>query len=151
MKKILKFILILIPWFIGGFIFKTDTYFYNSINKPFFAPSPIVFPIVWSILYLLIAISVYKVYNKNNIKDISSYNKSLLINYFSNQVFTYLFFTIKSPFIAFIDTLIVLISSLFLYNESKKIDKQSAYLLIPYIIWNIFATILIISIYFLNL
>lgn len=151
MKKIVKFLLILIPWFIGGIIFKTDTYFYNSINKPKFAPSSIVFPIVWTILYILIAISIYKIYNKKNINEIPIYNKSLLINYFSNQVFTYLFFTVKSPFIAFIDTLVVLISSLFLYDEAKKIDKTSAYLLIPYIIWNIFATILIVSIYFLNL
>lgn len=151
MKKIVKFLLILILWFIGGIIFKTDTYFYNSINKPKFAPSSIVFPIVWTILYILIAISIYKIYNKKNINEIPIYNKSLLINYFSNQVFTYLFFTVKSPFIAFIDTLVVLISSLFLYDEAKKIDKTSAYLLIPYIIWNIFATILIVSIYFLNL
>ena len=54
MKKILKFILILLPWFIGGLLFRSDTIFYKSLNKPAFAPSSIVFPIVWSILYILI-------------------------------------------------------------------------------------------------
>ena len=49
------------------------------------------------------------------------------------------------------DTFLVLISSLFFYYESKELNKTSAKLLIPYIIWNIFATVLIISIFFMNL
>ena len=151
MKKILKFLIFLLPWFIGGIIFRSDTIFYKGINKPSFAPPSIVFPIVWTILYILIAISIYLIYRDNNYKDIPDYNKSLLINYFSNQIFSFLFFTIKSPFLALIDTIVVLISSLFLYYESKELNKTSSKLLIPYILWNIFATILIITIFFLNL
>ncbi|MBR6690456.1 MAG: tryptophan-rich sensory protein [Bacilli bacterium] len=151
MKKIVKFLIIALPWFIGGLIFRSDTLFYKSLNKPVFAPPSIVFPIVWTILYILIAISIYLIYKDNYYKDIPSYNKTLLINYFSNQIFSFLFFTIKSPFLALIDTIIVLISSLFLYYESKELNKTSAKLLIPYIIWNVFATILIISIFFMNL
>lgn len=140
MKKFFKFLIYLLPWFLSGILFKVDKVFYNSINKPFFAPPPIVFAIVWPILYILIAYSLYK----NKIKNICYY-KSLIINYFSNQIYTFLFFTIKSPFIAFVDTVIVFISSLFLYNEIKKKT------LIPYIIWNLFATILSFSIYILNI
>ena len=151
MKKILKFLIILLPWFIGGLLFKSDTLFYKSINKPIFAPPSILFPIVWTILYILIAISIYLIYKDNNYKSTNNYNKSLLINYFSNQIFSFLFFTLKSPFLALIDTIIVFISSLFLYYESKELNKTSAKLLIPYIIWNCFATILIVSIFFMNL
>lgn len=151
MKKIFKFLIIALPWFIGGLIFRSDTIFYKSLNKPVFAPPSIVFPIVWTILYILIAISIYLIYKDNYYKDIPSYNKTLLINYFSNQIFSFLFFTIKSPFLALIDTIIVLISSLFLYYESKELNKTSSKLLIPYIFWNVFATILIISIFFMNL
>ena len=151
MKKIVKFLIFLLPWFLGGLLFKSDTIFYKSLNKPSFAPPSIVFPIVWTILYILIAISIYLVYKDNNYKNTPDYNKALLINYFSNQIFSFLFFTIKSPFLALIDTIIVLISSLFLYYESKELNKTSSKLLIPYIIWNIFATILIISIFFMNL
>ena len=139
-KKVVRFLIYLLPWFISSIIFRSDTSFYYSTKKPFFAPPGIVFPIVWTILYILIAIGLYN--NKN--KSIEYY-KSLIINYFSNQIFTFLFFTIKSPFIAFIDTLVVLISSLFLYNEAK--SKW----FIPYIIWNIFATILSLSVYLLNI
>ena len=151
MKKILKFLCFLLPWFVSGIIFRTDTVFYKGLNKPTFAPSPIVFPIVWTILYVLIAISIYLIYKDTSYKDTPDYNKTLLINYFSNQVFSFLFFTLKSPFLALIDTFIVLISSLFLYYESRELNKTSSRLLIPYIIWNIFATILIIFIFFMNL
>lgn len=151
MKKILRFLLVLLPWFLSSIIFKSDTIFYKSLNKPSFAPPSIVFPIVWTILYILIALSIYRVYDKNSYKQIPEYNKALLINYFSNQAFSFLFFTLKSPFLAIIDTFIVLISSLFLYYESKEIDETSAKLLIPYIIWNIFALVLIIAIFFMNL
>ena len=151
MKKIFKFIFFLVPWFISSLLFKSDTIFYKSLNKPLFAPPSIIFPIVWTILYILIAISIYLIYNDNNYKDTQEYNKSLLINYFSNQIFSFLFFTIKSPFLALIDTIVVLISSLFLYYESKELNKKASKLLIPYIIWNVFATILIISIFFMNL
>ena len=140
MKKIFKYLVYLLPWLLPNFIFKIDTSFYDTINKPFFAPPKIAFPIIWTIIYILIAIALYKNKNKNLV-----YYKSLIINYFSNQIYTFLFFSLKSPFIAFIDTIIVLISSLYLYNEIK-----SKYL-IPYIIWNIFATVLSLSIYLINL
>ena len=151
MKKALRFLLVLLPWFIGGIIFRSDSVYYKSLNKPFFAPPGFLFGIIWTILYILIAISIYKVFEKNSFSDTKDYNKSLLINYFSNQVFSFFFFTIKSPFLALIDTIIVLISSLFLYLETKESDEKSSKYLIPYIAWNVFASILIISIFFMNI
>ena len=132
MKKIIKYIGILLPWFIGGILFRSNQGW--------------LFAIIWPILYILIALSIYNIKDKN--KD---YLKVLIINYFSNQIFSFFFFTLKSPFIAMIDTIIVLISSLYLYLESKHDNKLSANLLIPYILWNIFATILIISVYIMNI
>ncbi len=151
MKKIFKFLIILLPWFIGGILFKSDIIFYKYLNKPSFAPKPIIFTIVWPILYILISISIYKIYKNNNYKDTPEYNKALLVNYFSNQIFSFLFFTIKSPFLALIDTFIVFITSLFLYYETKEINKNSSKFLIPYILWNTFALALITSIFFLNI
>ena len=146
MKKILKFLGILIPWFLGGIIFKNDQLFYKTLEKPFFAPPGWLFAIIWPILYILISISIYKTNNKNK-----NYLKALIINYFSNQIFNFFFFTIKSPFLALIDTIIVLISSMYLYLETKKENQKAALFLIPYIIWNVFATLLIISVYIMNI
>ena len=140
MGKIFKFLLYLLPWFISSIIFKIDTYFYDSLNKPFFAPPSTFFKVIWPILYFTVAIALYKNQNKS-----LNYYKSLIINYFSNQIYTFLFFTIKSPFIAFVDSIIVFISSLFLYNETK--SKW----IIPYIVWNLFATTLVLSIYLMNI
>lgn len=146
MKKIFKFLIILIPWFISSIVFKSDTIFYNNLNLPNFAPNPFVFIIVWLILYILIALSIY------NMSEYSpTYKKILLINYVSNQIFSFFFFILKSPFLALIDTVIILISSLFLYYESKLDNEKSSRLLIPYLIWNLFATILIIFVFFMNI
>ncbi|MBQ9319150.1 MAG: tryptophan-rich sensory protein [Bacilli bacterium] len=146
MKKILRYLIFLLPWFIGSLLFPNDSLFYKSLNKPTFAPPGYLFAIIWPILYILIALSIYKMKDKNK-----NYLKALIINYFSNQIFSFFFFTIKSPFIAMIDTIIVLISSLYLYLEAKKDNSLSAKLLIPYILWNIFATYLIISVYIMNI
>ena len=151
MKKVLRFLVILLPWFISGILFRSDSVYYKNLNKPFFAPPGILFAIIWPILYILIAISIYKVYDKNSFSETRRYNEALIINYFSNQIFSFLFFTIKSPFFALIDTIIVLISSLYLYLETKELDEDSSKYLIPYIIWNVFASILIISVFFLNI
>ena len=144
-KKIGLFILYLLPWFISVLIFPTDKTYYTNLIKPFFAPPPIIFAIIWPILYLLITISIYKTLNSSSTK----YKISLIINYISNQLFSFFFFTLKSPALALIDTIIVLVSSIFLYKETKNTNNTSKYL-IPYILWNTFATILISSIYIMN-
>ena len=146
MKKFLSWLIILLPWFISGIIFN-DTIFYKTIVKPSFAPPGIVFAIVWPILFILLATSIYRVKDKAN----SNYFKILIINYIFNQLYSYLFFSLHSIFLALIDTIFVLVSSIILFIETKKIDKTAAYLLIPYILWNIFATILSISIFILNI
>lgn len=151
MKKVLRFLIILLPWFIGGIIFRTDSVYYKNLIKPFFAPPGIVFAIIWPILYILIAISIYKVFQSNSFSETKNYNKALLINYFSNQVFSFFFFTIKSPFFALIDTIIVFISSLFLYCETNELDEGASKYLIPYMAWNAFACVLITSIFFFNI
>ena len=151
MKKIIKFIILLLPWFLGGLIFRVDTSFYTSLNLPKFAPPTYFFPIVWTCLYILITISSYLVYNKSYYKYNTSYNKTLIYNYIFNQLYTFFFFTLKSIFLGFVDIVLVFITSLFLYYETKEIDKKASYFLIPYVIFVLFATILNLSIYFLNL
>lgn len=151
MKKILLFLLVFLPWFLSTILFKIDNNYYNSLSKPFFAPPSFVFMIVWFALYLLIAISIYNIYSNNNFRKIKEYNIILIFNYLFNQLFTYFFFNLNNLFLSFVNTVLVLITSLFLYYETKQIDEGSSKLLIPYIIWNTFAVVLILTIYFFNL
>lgn len=144
-KKIGCFLLFLVPWFFSSFL-PIDFSYYGSLSLPFFAPKPIVFILVWPILYLLIAYSIYQVIKEST----SNYKIYLVINYFSNQLFTVCFFVLKNPFLALVDTIIVLISSMYLYVETKQLDKRYANYLIPYIVWNFFAFLLIFWIFVIN-
>ena len=151
MKKYITYLLIFIPWLLGGLLFSSNPSFYASLNKPFFAPPSWIFMIVWTLLYIMITISIYPIITENKWKDIKEYLYTLFINYLSNQLFTFFFFQLQSPFLGFLDCMIVLMSSLFLYHETKSLNDISAKWLKPYLFWNIFATILSLSIYFMNL
>lgn len=149
MKKILTFVILFVPWFISSIF--TNNQFYQEIELPFFSPPSSVFMIVWPILYFLIALSITRVLQKFPVKELpKSYKKALIINYIFNQLFSPLFFGLKSPFLGFVISVASFISSLFLYVETDELDEKSSKLLIPYILWGLFATFLALNIYLLN-
>lgn len=148
-KKILKFLLFLLFWFLPSLICRDYNYF-DSINTPFFTISKPLFGIAWTILYVLITISIFKI-SESNFYNLKEYKKDLFYNYIFNKLFTIIFFCFKNNFLAFIDVLLTLITSLFLYYETKEIDKKASRFLIPYIIFLIYAFILSLTIYFINL
>lgn len=151
MKKILKFIIIFLPWFISGLLFNDVNNFYNSLNLPFFALPNYLYGIVWTFLYFLIAISIYKIYKYYKFYEIKTYNKHLMINYLFNQLYTFILFNLQNLFLGFVNTIIIFITSLTLYDETKKLDKEAGKYLLPYIFFNLFAIILSLTIYFMNL
>ncbi len=151
MKAFFKFIIILLPWFLSSLI-PIDKEFYNSLTLPFFTPPEMAYGIIWSIIYICISISIYQILNTYKIKDIpKSYKYTLLLNYIANQSFQPLFFLLKSTFLGFVSCILTFITSLFLYKETKDVKEKSAKYLIPYILFSLFATILSLSIYLLNL
>ena len=85
---------------LSSILFKVDTSFYNSIKKPFFAPPSILFPIVWTILFILMGISIYRA---NNNKD-NSYNPNIIyfIQLLVNALWTPIFFGLNVFLFAFI-------------------------------------------------
>lgn len=147
--NIIKFILIYALWFFSS-IFITDTSFYQQIILPSFAPEGLIFGIVWPILYLLITLSIVTVIKESTFKDNKSYFIFLIINYIFNQLFSVVFFYYNNLFLGFVVSLFTFLSSLLLYNETYKINKLSSKLLVPYILWCLFATVLSLSIYLLN-
>lgn len=153
MIKILKFfiyILCLIPWFLTAFI-PVNTNFYDSLTLPFFNPPNLFFIIMWTITYISIAISIYKVIVTYKWKNIPmSYKRILLINYIFNQSFMLVFFGLFNAFLGFISCLGTFVSSLFLYEETNSLDEKSTKYLNPYVLLSLFATILSITIYIIN-
>ncbi len=150
LKKIFIFIICLIPWFFNS-VLPIDYNYYNEINLPFFAPPPIFFSITWTIIYILISISLYNIFISYKYNEIPlSYKISLFINYLFNQSFVFLFFILKNPFLGFISSLGTFISTLFLYEETALIQSKQSKLIIPYIIQSLFACILSVTIYLIN-
>ena len=151
MKAFLKFMIILLPWFLSSLV-PIDKDFYYSLILPFFTPPEIAYGIIWSIIYICISISIYQVINSYKIKDIpTSYKYTLLLNYIANQSFQPLFFLLKSPFLGFVSCVLTFITSLFLYMETRELKKAGAKYLIPYILFSLFAVILSLTIYLLNI
>lgn len=149
-KKIILFVITLIPWFLSGFFIR-DTTFYETLTKPPFAPPAFLFGIVWTILFILLALSITIIYSSYRPSEIRSYTKALIFNYIFNQLFTILFFGFHNIFLGFVDTVAVFLTSLFVYYETKELNQKASKLLIPYVFWCLFATILSMTIYFLNL
>ena len=145
-NNFIKYLLFLIPWFISSILFKSSTIYYESLSLQFFEIPSYLFGIVWTILYILIAISIFIVCENSN----KEYKKYLLINFISNQLFTFFFFTLRNNFLSLIDVIVTLISAIYLYNETKLQNKKASYFLIPYIIFSIYALLLILSINILN-
>ena len=146
-------IAIIIP-LIGGLIISLITRsgvnnYSQNLIKPAFAPPNILFPIVWTILYILMGYSSYLIYN------LMSCHKStcLLIyglNLFLNYMWSIIFFNLEARLFAFLFIILLDIVVLFMIYCFHGISKRAAYLNIPYFIWLIFATILNFSVYLLN-
>lgn len=149
MKLLKNLFYIFFPLIIGGivgFIIK-DYIDYSSLNKPPLSPPKIIFPIMWSIIYLLMGISYFLFIREHNNSKLS------LIYYlqlFVNALWSVIFFVFKWRFISiiWIILLVILIDKLIIMI--KKYNKISVYMLLPYLIWSIFATYLTIGIYILN-
>lgn len=150
-RKIFIFILCLAPWFLISLI-PFDYNYYNEIILPWFAPPTIFYSIAWTIVYILIAISMVNILDSYRIKEINlSYKLTLFINYLFNQSYTLLFFGLRNNFLGFVSCVGTLISCLFLVNETYNLKGKSSKLLIPYVLLSTFAVILSFTIYVLNL
>lgn len=121
----------------------------NNLIKPSFAPPSFLFSIVWTILYILMGISSYKIY-----ESMSCYKGTCLLLYGLNLILNFLwpiiFFNLEARLFAFIFIIFLDIVVLLMILCFYGIDKKSAYLQIPYFVWLLFASILNFSVYFLN-
>ncbi len=142
---------ILIPLIIGGIVGFIISKFmdYEYLQKPFLAPPGILFPIVWTILYILMGIS-YGILESKNIID----GKNKLIYYiqlFVNAMWSIFFFVLKWRFFSFIWIILLDILIIIMIFSFYKKDKLSGLLQIPYLLWSLFATYLNLFIYLLNM
>jgi benzodiazapine receptor len=124
---------------------------YQYLVKPSFNPPNYLFAPVWTILYALMGMALYLVirdgWDKKRVKAASVlYGIQLALN----AVWSIIFFGLRSPFWALIDIGILWALIIFLIPLFYKVNKLSAYLLVPYLVWVSFASVLNFSIWQLN-
>lgn len=125
---------------------------YNTLIKPPLAPPKLLFPIAWTIIYLLMGISYY-LYKKDIQEETETTKKITIIYYlqlFINLMWSIIFFILKNRLLASLWIIILDLLVIYLIYLFFKEKKISAYLNIPYLLWILFATYLTIGIYLLN-
>lgn len=127
-----------------GSLFTSDAVnssWYEKI-RPSITPPNELFPIVWTILFFLIALSLYFVWIKSGKLNKKKIMLAFGLNFILNILWSYFYFSLKNLSLAFFDLILLWISIAFMVHMTLKIDKRSAYLLIPYFLWVSFAGIL---------
>ena len=144
-------IAILIPIAVGTLsaIFSRNMQIYSSINKPALSPPGILFPIVWTILYILMGISSYIIYESNDPKRdraLRTYVLQLIFNFY----WSIIFFRFNLFFTAFVWLLALIFLIVKMIRQFYHIKPVAAYLQIPYLLWCLFAAYLNFMIFRLN-
>lgn len=148
-KDLKKFIICVAIPLIIGFLSSTISNFianstfegtYTELLKPGFFPPPIVFPIVWTILYILMGISAYLISKRgsNSIKVRDAffyYWLQLALNF----LWPILFFGLQLRFTALVDLGILIMVVIIMIIKFAKIDKIAAYINLPYLVWLFYA------------
>lgn len=145
---------LLIPLLVGGIsaIFNTSAMKeFENLNQPALSPPAIVFPIVWTVLYILMGIASYIVCDAG----ISEIKRNSALTFYGLQLFfnfawSFIFFTFGLYLFAFFWLIALFVLVLITACKFYKISKPAGLLFVPYVIWLIIAGYLNIMIYVLN-
>lgn len=142
---------IAIPLAVGSlsaFLTQNNMETFTAINKPLFAPPGWLFPVVWTILYLLMGVASYLVLTsgKPNGTALAVYVIQLVVQFF----WPIIFFNLELYLFAFIWLVLLWLLILKTTSLFYQISKPAGYLMLPYLIWVTFAGYLNFFIYLLN-
>lgn len=142
MKNLIKNILI--PVIMGAIVDLIINPFmdYQDLNRPPLSPPGITFPIVWTILYIIMGYSFYKQNEQNK----TIYYTQLVVN----GLWSIFFFVFKWYLFSFIWIILLILLVFIMIKEFYKVNKLSGLINIPYLIWLIFAAYLSFGVYLLN-
>ena len=141
---------ILIPVIVGGTVglITSNAINYNDLIQPVFAPPSFLFPIVWTILYVLMGVS-YGILENKALVD-AEINSIYYLQLTVNALWSFIFFVFKWRLFAFIWILILDALVIDMIIKFYKKDKTAGLLQIPYLLWISFATVLNLAVYLLN-
>lgn len=156
-KLIIAIIISLLVGGLSAFLTKDAMMVFDNIKKPPLAPPGILFPIVWSILYILMGCASYLIQNidvtKLNAEQVTL-RKNVLIVYVVQLIFNFfwsiIFFKFSMYKFAFVWLVVLWILIFVFIKKALKVNKVAAYLMFPYLLWVTFAGYLNIMIAVLN-
>ena len=152
-NKILSFILFILATYsasaIGGFT--TITFkepWYSLLIKPSFNPPDWIFAPVWTTLYLMMTIAIWRFWHSKSrdMKTVYIY----LVHLIFNTTWSVVFFVLHKMILAFLILIILIYLIIILILRFKRVNLLSSYLMIPYLLWCSFALVLNISLILLN-
>jgi len=124
---------------------------YTTLNKPGFTPPNWLFPVAWTLLYIMIATAAYLVWKR---RDATATYKITLYVYIAqlllNFMWSIVFFGMHQILGGLIIIILLLVFIILNINYFGRFNKIAAWLLVPYLAWVSYATLLNLNIYFLN-
>jgi tryptophan-rich sensory protein len=146
---------IAIPLAVGGlaaFLTRNSMDIYEKINQPFLAPPSWVFPVVWTVLYVLMGVSAAMIYDdeKASVDDKKHALRLYGINLAVNFLWSIIFFNLGAFLAAFLWLMLLIFVIMRMTAAFYKIKPIAAYLQVPYVVWCCFATYLTASIWLMN-
>lgn len=144
---------IAIPLILGGavgILLREDVMLYRAVEKPPLSPPGIVFPIVWSILYILMGISSYLIYVLPPSKERSDSLLIYAVQLAVNLIWPFLFFRQSAYLLAFFWLLLLIALVITMIVFFYRARPKAAYLQIPYLVWVLYAAYLNFGVWWLN-
>ena len=124
---------------------------YADLNKPFFTPPGWLFGPVWILIYFLMGISAYLIYERGFKKDEVKNALYLFGTQLGlNTLWSFIFFGYKLPFLAFAEIVILWLFIKLTIKAFLKINRLAGYLMIPYLFWVTYASVLNLAIAVMN-
>lgn len=147
-------IAVIIPLLTGGLsalLTRSGMAAFESVNKPPLTPPSWLFPVAWSILYILMGIASYIIYKTDDINGdrktaLTVYGVQLLVNFF----WSILFFGFEAYLISFAWLVLLWVLIIMTMLSFSKINKTATRLLLPYLLWVSFAGYLNLGVYLMN-
>lgn len=138
-------------WVLGGVLTRPNLDWYASLNKPGFTPPNEVFPVVWTILYAMMAVSAWLLWRAPGKEE----DRRPAFIWFFGQlaigvIWSYAFFWLHSPGLGLIVILALLVAIAITIVLFDRLSRPAALLLLPLLLWVAFATSLNFALWFLN-
>lgn len=156
MKSVFQFILcVALPLCVAGLSsyvtapYMLEEWFIN-LNKPSFYPPVIAFPVVWTILYTLMGVSLFMVVRQpagsQRTNAILVWGMQLFLNFW----WSIFFFRFQRPDVALAEIVLLWLTILWMILAFRKVKPLAAYLQVPYLLWVSFATFLNATLWLMN-